>query len=102
MSSSAKADDPVRRGVGDKSRNPGVLDTPPSRGTTTVCWAEPLSLCRLLRPGFDLAYGGGMFNNVSYEVVAQKVQADLGRVGIKVQLKPMNPANFRTIRSLGF
>ena len=45
---------------------------------------------------FELSYGAGDFASVSYGLLAQKVQSDLARVGIKVTLKPMDAVNFRT------
>lgn len=46
---------------------------------------------------FDLAYGTAAdVGGVSYEVVAQKVQADLARVNIRANLKPMEQGNLRT------
>jgi peptide/nickel transport system substrate-binding protein len=46
---------------------------------------------------FDLSYGSGAdVGGVSYEVVAQKVQADLARVKIQANLKPMEQGNLRT------
>jgi len=46
---------------------------------------------------FDLAYGNEAFASVTYGVVAQKLQSDLARVGIKVNLQPMDSVNFRTM-----
>ena len=46
---------------------------------------------------FDLSYGSGAdVGGVSYEVVAQKLQADLARVKIQANLKPMEQGNLRT------
>lgn len=46
---------------------------------------------------FDLSYGSGAdIGGVSYEVVAQKLQADLARVKIQANLKPMEQSNLRT------
>ena len=49
--------------------------------------------------GFDfvLAYGNTAFAGLPYQALAQKVQSDLGRVGIKATLRPMDPVNFRTM-----
>src|ERR1700716_867112 len=50
-SSSAKADDPVFRGVAVRSQGCGVLDTPPSRGMTITRNARPPSAaCRAETP----------------------------------------------------
>ena len=51
--------------------------------------------------GFDLAYGNASIAGVSYQLLAQKIQADLGRVGIKVNLQPMDQVNLRTQYSGG-
>ena len=46
---------------------------------------------------FDLSYGSGAeVGGVSYEVIAQKLQADLARVKIQANLKPMEQGNLRT------
>jgi peptide/nickel transport system substrate-binding protein len=45
---------------------------------------------------FDLSYGNASIVGISYQLLAQKVQADLGRVGIKVNLNPMDQVNLRT------
>ncbi len=44
---------------------------------------------------FNLAYGNELFANISYGVVAQKLQSDLARVGIRINLQPMDPVNLR-------
>ena len=46
---------------------------------------------------FDLAYGNEAFASVTYGVVAQKLQSDLARIGIKANLRPMDSVNFRTM-----
>ena len=46
---------------------------------------------------FQLAYGNTAFAGLPYQALAQKVQSDLARVGIKAVLRPMDPVNFRTM-----
>jgi peptide/nickel transport system substrate-binding protein len=46
---------------------------------------------------FQLAYGKAAIAGVSYENLAQKIQADLARVGIKAELAPMDQLNLRTM-----
>jgi peptide/nickel transport system substrate-binding protein len=46
---------------------------------------------------FQLAYGNAAIAGVQYENLAQKIQADLGRVGIKAELAPMDQLNLRTM-----
>jgi peptide/nickel transport system substrate-binding protein len=45
---------------------------------------------------FQLAYGNAAIAGVQYENLAQKVQSDLARVGIKAVLAPMDQLNMRT------
>ena len=45
---------------------------------------------------FQLAYGTAAIADVPYQSLAQKIQADLARVGIKVELAPMDQVNMRT------
>jgi peptide/nickel transport system substrate-binding protein len=45
---------------------------------------------------FDLAYGNASIVGVSYQLLAQKIQSDLARVGIKANLNPMDQVNLRT------
>ena len=45
---------------------------------------------------FQLAYGNAAIAGVPYQSLAQKIQADLARVGIKVELAPMDQVNMRT------
>jgi peptide/nickel transport system substrate-binding protein len=49
--------------------------------------------------GFEmqLAYGNTSFAGMPYQALAQKVQSDLARVGIRATLRPMDPVNFRTM-----
>jgi peptide/nickel transport system substrate-binding protein len=45
---------------------------------------------------FEIAYGNAAVAGVTYQLLAQKIQADLGRVGIKAKLNPMDQVNLRT------
>lgn len=45
---------------------------------------------------FDLQYGQGAITGTSFDVLAQKLQSDLARVGIIANLKPMDMVTFRT------
>ncbi|HEV7263592.1 MAG TPA: ABC transporter substrate-binding protein [Falsiroseomonas sp.] len=56
-----------------------------------------------LPDGFEMeiAYGNAAVAGISYQVLAQKIQADLGRVGIRVRLNPMDQVNLRTIYTQG-
>jgi len=45
---------------------------------------------------FDLQYGQGAITGTSFDVLAQKLQSDLARVGIVANLKPMDMVTFRT------
>ena len=49
----------------------------------------------------EIAYGNAAVAGVSYQVLAQKLQADLGRVGIRVRLTPMDQVNLRTVYTQG-
>lgn len=53
--------------------------------------------------GFDfkLSYGDAAVSGLSYAVLAQKLQSDLARVGIKVVLDPMDQVNLRTQYTTG-
>lgn len=46
---------------------------------------------------FDMAYGSAAIAGASFPVITQKLQSDLAKVGIKVNLKPMDHANLRTV-----
>jgi len=46
---------------------------------------------------FQLAYGNAVIAGVSYQNLAQKIQADLARVGITAELAPMDQVNMRTM-----
>jgi peptide/nickel transport system substrate-binding protein len=50
---------------------------------------------------FDLTYSNNAIAGVSYQNLAQKLQADLGRVGIKVNLNPIDQVNLRTLFNQG-
>lgn len=63
---------------------------------------------RLLQEGgfpdgfeFEIAYGNAAVAGVSYQLLAQKIQADLGRVGIRARLAPMDQVNLRTAYTTG-
>ncbi len=45
---------------------------------------------------FILTYGNAAIAGVQYQNLAQKIQADLARVGIKAELNPMDQLNART------
>lgn len=45
---------------------------------------------------FELAYGNASVAGTSYQVLAQKIQSDLARVGIKAVLSPRDQVNLRT------
>jgi peptide/nickel transport system substrate-binding protein len=45
---------------------------------------------------FPLSYGTASIVGVSYQLMAQKIQADLARVGIKAELQPMDQVTMRT------
>jgi peptide/nickel transport system substrate-binding protein len=46
---------------------------------------------------FQLAYGNAAIAGVQYQNLAQKIQSDLARVGIKAELAPMDQLNMRTM-----
>jgi peptide/nickel transport system substrate-binding protein len=50
---------------------------------------------------FEIAYGNAAVAGVSYQLLAQKIQADLGRVGIRARLAPMDQVNLRTAYTTG-
>jgi len=50
---------------------------------------------------FEIGYGIAAVDGISYQTLAQKLQADLGRVGIKAKLNPMDQVNARTIYTTG-
>jgi peptide/nickel transport system substrate-binding protein len=45
---------------------------------------------------FEIAYGNAAVQGVTYQELAQKIQSDVGRVGIKANLRPMDQVNLRT------
>ncbi len=45
---------------------------------------------------FELSYGQAVIDGVSYGTIAQKIQSDLARVGIRLKLNPMDQVNMRT------
>ena len=49
----------------------------------------------------EIAYGNAAVAGISYQVLAQKLQADLARVGIRVRLNPMDQVNLRTTFTQG-
>jgi peptide/nickel transport system substrate-binding protein len=49
----------------------------------------------------EIAYGNAAVAGISYQVLGQKLQADLGRVGIRVRLNPMDQVNLRTTYTQG-
>ena len=49
----------------------------------------------------EIAYGQAAVAGISYQVLGQKLQADLARVGIRVRLNPMDQVNLRTVYTTG-
>jgi peptide/nickel transport system substrate-binding protein len=45
---------------------------------------------------FEINYANAAIAGVSYQLLAQKIQADVGRVGIKARLAPVDQVNLRT------
>jgi peptide/nickel transport system substrate-binding protein len=45
---------------------------------------------------FEIAYGNVAIAGVTYQTLAQKIQADLARVNIRAKLTPMDQVNLRT------
>lgn len=45
---------------------------------------------------FELSITNAAIVGTNYQVIAQKVQSDLARVGIKANLRPLDPVNLRT------
>lgn len=45
---------------------------------------------------FEIAYGNAAVQGVTYQDLAQKIQSDVARVGIKANLRPMDQVNLRT------
>lgn len=50
---------------------------------------------------FEIAYGNAAVAGVTYQLLGQKIQADLARVGIKAKLNPMDQVNLRTSYTTG-
>jgi peptide/nickel transport system substrate-binding protein len=50
---------------------------------------------------FELSYGNAAIAGVSYQLLGQKIQSDLARVGIRVRLNPMDQVNLRTQYTTG-
>lgn len=50
---------------------------------------------------FEVIYGNSMIAGTSYHVIAQKMQSDLARVGVKLKLNPMPQVNVRTLYNAG-
>lgn len=50
---------------------------------------------------FDLQYGSGAVTGTTFDVLVQKIQSDLARVNIKVNLKPMDMVSFRSLYAGG-
>lgn len=50
---------------------------------------------------FKLSYGDAAVSGLTYAVLAQKLQSDLARVGIKVVLDPIDQVNLRTQYTTG-
>ncbi|MCC6467425.1 MAG: ABC transporter substrate-binding protein [Alphaproteobacteria bacterium] len=50
---------------------------------------------------FELTYSNNAIAGVSYQNLAQKLQADLARVGIKANLNPIDQVNLRTLYNQG-
>jgi peptide/nickel transport system substrate-binding protein len=46
---------------------------------------------------FPFYYPAGAFGGVPYQLLAQKIQADVARIGIKMELKPLDPVTLRTM-----
>ena len=45
---------------------------------------------------FEIIYGAAAVQGVTYQDLALKIQSDLGRVGIKANLRPLDQVNLRT------
>jgi peptide/nickel transport system substrate-binding protein len=50
---------------------------------------------------FEIAYGNAAVAGVTYQLLAQKIQSDLARVGIKANLSPKDQVNLRTMYTTG-
>ncbi|HYF06025.1 MAG TPA: ABC transporter substrate-binding protein [Acetobacteraceae bacterium] len=49
----------------------------------------------------EIAYGNAAVAGITYQVLGQKLQSDLARVGIRVRLNPMDQVNLRTMFTQG-
>ncbi len=49
----------------------------------------------------EIAYGNAAVAGISYQVLGQKLQSDLARIGIRVRLNPMDQVNIRTVYTQG-
>ena len=50
---------------------------------------------------FEIAYGNAAIAGILYQTLAQKLQADLARIGITAKLNPMDQVNARTMYTTG-
>jgi peptide/nickel transport system substrate-binding protein len=50
---------------------------------------------------FEIIYGNAAVQGVTYQELGQKIQSDVGRVGIKVNLRPVDQVNLRTEYTTG-
>ena len=77
--------------------------------TKQIGWHQDLDRSKQLLqkaglPGgfeFKISYGDAAVSGLSYAVLAQKLQSDLARVGIKVVLDPVDQVNLRTQYTTG-
>ena len=77
--------------------------------TKTIGWHQDLDRSKQLlqKAGFPngfefkITYGDAAVSGLSYAVLAQKLQSDLARVGIKVVLDPIDQVNLRTQYTTG-
>ena len=50
---------------------------------------------------FEIIYGSAAVQGVTYQDLAQKIQSDVGRIGIKATLRPVDQVNLRTEYTTG-
>jgi peptide/nickel transport system substrate-binding protein len=50
---------------------------------------------------FEISYGNAAVAGVTYQLLAQKIQSDLARIGVKAKLAPMDQVNLRTSYTTG-
>lgn len=50
---------------------------------------------------FEMSIANAAILGTNYQIIAQKIQSDLARVGIKMSLKPLDPVNLRTLYNGG-